>query len=97
MCVRTKVSCNVRFYLVVQSKLLTWVDPMLAKHLEDLGVSPPMFMLRWLRLAFVREFSVVRLGTVLVAFSLGSKPIALPTGLCLGLVGCRISTKSTRV
>ena len=46
----------------VQNVLLMWVDPALASHLRDLGVCPPMYLLRWLRLAFVREFSVVRVA-----------------------------------
>ena len=57
-----------------QGKLLSWVDPELAAHLERLEVCPPMFMLRWLRLAFVREFSVVRVARVL-------GPQAWPTSL----------------
>jgi TBC1 domain family member 5 len=37
-------------------ELLPLVDPELAKHLQDLDVIPQIFLMRWVRLLFGREF-----------------------------------------
>lgn len=36
--------------------LLPQVDPALASHLEELEISPQIFLMRWIRLIFGREF-----------------------------------------
>jgi TBC1 domain family protein 5 len=36
--------------------LLEHADPALAAHLDAMGVAPQLFLLRWLRLLFCREF-----------------------------------------
>jgi TBC1 domain family protein 5 len=38
------------------NSLLPRVDPALASHLEDLEISPQVFLMRWIRLIFGREF-----------------------------------------
>lgn len=42
----------------VFSSLLAKADPAVYAHLEGLGVEPQLFLLRWLRLLFCREFHV---------------------------------------
>ncbi|KAL8271142.1 hypothetical protein Esti_004910 [Eimeria stiedai] len=42
----------------VFSSLLAKADPVVYRHLESLGVEPQLFLLRWLRLLFCREFHV---------------------------------------
>ncbi|MES1912652.1 MAG: hypothetical protein MHM6MM_004889 [Cercozoa sp. M6MM] len=40
----------------MQRHLLPQVDKALSKHIEDSGVEPPVYALRWVRLLFAREF-----------------------------------------
>lgn len=42
----------------IQRDLLPRIDSALAKHLEQLGIEPQVYGLRWLRLLFAREFHI---------------------------------------
>eukprot|EP00976_Prorocentrum_cordatum_P095207 1190089-Prorocentrum_minimum.AAC.6 len=42
------------------------VDPGLAAHLEAVGAAPQLFLLRWLRLLFSREFTPSQVRTTKV-------------------------------
>lgn len=49
---------------LVQYDLLASVDPQLAKHLKSEMVEPQLFMLRWTRLMFGREFHITDVFTM---------------------------------
>ena len=61
----------------IQSVLLASADPPLASRLHELNVEPQMYLLRWLRLLFGREFHLED-----VKVTLSSPPLlTLPTFL----------------
>jgi hypothetical protein len=67
----------------VQSNFLRSRDPELCAYLESLRVEPQLYMLRWLRCLFGREFELrptLRIWDALFAF--GESPLTLVDALC---------------
>lgn len=70
-----------------QGTLLSAADPELAKALRDQGISPAMYLLRWLRLALAREFSVGSVWTLWDAvFAQSPDTFDLLDFVCLAMV-----------
>lgn len=49
----------VRISNFIQNDLLTHIDPALAAHLSNFGIQPTVYLLRWVRVLFSRELSVL--------------------------------------
>jgi TBC1 domain family protein 5 len=70
----------------IQTKLLREHDPTLAVHLENLGIAPQVYGIRWIRLLFGREFPLDGLLVVWDAIFAYSPSLSLVDYLCVAML-----------
>jgi hypothetical protein len=70
----------------IQSRLLRLKDAELCAHLESLHVLPQLYMLRWLRCMFGREFHLEDTLRIWDALFASDRPIQLVDQLCVAML-----------
>ncbi|WPG98484.1 Hypothetical protein R9X50_00127500 [Acrodontium crateriforme] len=68
------------------NEILPQIDPDLAKHLADLDVVPQVFLMRWIRLLFGREFSFDEMLTVWDVLFLEDPTLQLVDHICIAML-----------
>lgn len=68
------------------NELLPQIDPELAKHLADIDIVPQVFLMRWIRLLFGREFSFDETLTVWDVLFLEDPSLQLVDHVCIAML-----------